>query len=60
MNLAYKLGKTEAEIFQLSPDEFGRWVSFFKILEEQEEKARRKSGVGTKSGPGGRFGNKPR
>lgn len=32
MRLAYELGKSEDEILAMAPDEFGRWVAFFKII----------------------------
>jgi hypothetical protein len=56
MKLAYELGKTEKEIEALPPDEFGRWVAFFQILDEQEKKARKKAGAGL---GGNRIGHQP-
>lgn len=42
MRLAHELGKTESEIMDLSPDEFGRWVAYFRLEDEREAKERRR------------------
>lgn len=55
MKLAHELGKTEKEIEALPPDEFGRWVAYFQIVDEQEKKAAKKAGQG-----GNRIGHQPR
>lgn len=48
MGLAYELGKFEHEILALSPTEFARWLAFFRIKREEEKKASRKGGKGTR------------
>lgn len=52
MFVAEQLGKFEHEVAELTPDEFARWLAYFKLKREREEKARKKNQQ--KSSKGGR------
>jgi hypothetical protein len=41
--LADRLGKTIAEIEQISIEEYNEWVAFFKVSEENQKRGRAKS-----------------
>lgn len=43
MTIAEALKKFEWEVLELSPNEFARWCSYFKIREEEETRERRKA-----------------
>lgn len=40
MTLAYELGRTEEEILAMKPDEFARWVAFFRIKFPPKKRSR--------------------
>ncbi len=43
MSLADRLGKTIAEIENISLDEYNEWVAYFMVLEEREKNERKTS-----------------
>ena len=42
LRIAWELGRTEAEVLSMDPDEFARWVAFFKMQKEEADKAARR------------------
>jgi hypothetical protein len=43
VSLADRLGKTIAEIENISLDEYNEWVAYFMVLEEREKNERKTS-----------------
>jgi hypothetical protein len=41
MRIAHELGKLEPEILNMAPDEFARWVEYFKMVDKQRSSASR-------------------